>query len=255
MIALVTLSATGAELAATLHRRMAGSALYIHSAVAPAPADAERFERSADLLARLFATVDGIVFIGPCGVAVRAIAPCLQDKYSDPAVVVLDVGARHAISLLSGHEGGANDLALTVANILGAEPVVTTTTEAEKRIIVGVGCRRGCSAEAIAAAVRVGLARAGTDLTQVRYLASADIKADEPGLAAAARQLKLPLRLIASEAIRNCTQPFNEQALVKEKVNLPGVAEPAALLAGRRTRLILPRIIHNQVTVAVAREE
>jgi cobalt-precorrin 5A hydrolase len=255
VIALVTLSEAGASLAVVLYERVAGSALYVHAAVVKAPATAVRFQRSADLLADLFPVVRGIVFIGPCGVAVRAIAPCLKDKYSDPAVVVVDVAARYAVSLLSGHEGGANDLALMVANILGAEPVVTTTTEAEKRIIVGVGCRRGCPAEAIAAAVQEGLVRAGIDMAQVRCLASADIKADEAGLAAAARQLKLPLRLIASEAIRQCTRPLTQHPLVQEKVDLPGVAEPAALLAGRRTRLILPRIIHNQVTVAIAREE
>ena len=55
------------------------------------------------------------------------------------------------MSLLSGHEGGANDLALQIANLVGAEPVITTTTEALKSVIVGVGCRRGTEAERIVA--------------------------------------------------------------------------------------------------------
>ena len=57
------------------------------------------------------------------------------------------------ISLVSGHEGGANDLALRLANLIGAEPVISTSSEALKRIIVGVGCRRGTCAEWIMAAI------------------------------------------------------------------------------------------------------
>lgn len=72
---------------------------------------------------------DGLVFIGATGIAVRAIAPCLRGKLEDPAVVVLDEGGRFAISLLSGHVGGGNRLALRVAQAVGAQPVVTTATD------------------------------------------------------------------------------------------------------------------------------
>ena len=85
-----------------------------------------------DLTEQIFASYTGLVYIAPTGVVVRAIAPLLRHKTTDPAVVVVDVGGRWAVSLLSGHEGGANELAVTVANILGAEPVVSTTTEAVK---------------------------------------------------------------------------------------------------------------------------
>ena len=109
-----------------------------------------------------------MVFAVPTGVAVRAIAPLIKHKKEDPAVVVLDVVGRFAISLLSGHEGGANDLALAVGNILGAEPVITTTTEALKTVIVGVGCRRGASAQKIQEAVEAALQETGIDKAEVR---------------------------------------------------------------------------------------
>ena len=67
-----------------------------------------------------------IVFIGAAGIAVRLMAPCIRDKFTDPAVLVLDEGGRFVIPLLSGHVGGANDLARFLARATGAEAVITT---------------------------------------------------------------------------------------------------------------------------------
>lgn len=76
-----------------------------------------------------FRDSDGIIFIGAAGIAVRAAAPYLRDKRSDPALVVADEQGTWAISLLSGHAGGANELARTVAELLGGTPVITTATD------------------------------------------------------------------------------------------------------------------------------
>ena len=72
---------------------------------------------------------DGIIFIGACGIAVRAVAPYLQGKTKDPAVVVVDEHGQFAISLLSGHIGNANHLTQLVAQQIGSTPVISTATD------------------------------------------------------------------------------------------------------------------------------
>lgn len=74
-------------------------------------------------------TVDGYVLFCATGIAVRVIAPLLADKAHDPAVVCIDEGCRHVIALCGGHRGGANELARSVAALLGAEAIVTTATD------------------------------------------------------------------------------------------------------------------------------
>lgn len=85
-----------------------------------------------------FNQVDGLIFIGAAGIAVRAIAPYLKDKKTDPAVVVTDELGVWAIALVSGHVGGANRLAGTVAAILGGQAVITTATDLEGKTAIDV---------------------------------------------------------------------------------------------------------------------
>lgn len=251
--ALITLSVEGTVALKKLEEGLPDSHCFIHKNV-PCKYEATRFESIITLTANIFSSYDGLIYVAPCGVVVRAIAPLISSKLTDPAVVVIDAGARFSISLLSGHEGGANDLALKAGNLLGAEPVITTTTEALKSIIVGIGCRRGTSAEVIVEAIQDGLSKVGAGAQEVRYIASADIKSDEEGLLKAARILEIPLRLVNSEEIRESGRVFQRSEFVSRKVNLPAVAEPAALLAGKRTKLIMKRIIWKGITIAIARE-
>ncbi|MBR1449626.1 MAG: precorrin-4 C(11)-methyltransferase [Prevotella sp.] len=72
---------------------------------------------------------DAFIFIGAMGICVRTIAPYIEDKHSDPAVVCVDSLGRNAISVLSGHIGGANDLTRHIATILGAHEVITTQSD------------------------------------------------------------------------------------------------------------------------------
>ncbi|MDO4273152.1 MAG: cobalt-precorrin 5A hydrolase [Eubacteriales bacterium] len=91
---------------------------------------------------RQFPEADGILFIGACGIAVRSIAPYVVSKKADPAVLVADECGKYVISLLSGHLGGANDLAQSMAEILGAVPVITTATDLHDRFAVDVFAKR-----------------------------------------------------------------------------------------------------------------
>lgn len=84
----------------------------------------------------VFRWADAMVFVGACGIAVRAVAPHLQDKQSDPAVLSVDELGRFVIPLLSGHIGGANALAEKLAAALGAAAAVTTATDINGRFSV-----------------------------------------------------------------------------------------------------------------------
>ena len=76
-----------------------------------------------------FSKLEQIVFIGAMGICVRSIAPCIKDKYKDPAVVCVDSTGKFVIPVLSGHIGGANDLARLIARTIGAQAVVTTQSD------------------------------------------------------------------------------------------------------------------------------
>ena len=89
-----------------------------------------------------FADASAILFISACGIAVRTIAPFLQSKTKDPAVLVMDEQAHHVISLVSGHIGGANELAEEIGARTGAVPVITTASDVRGKIAVDVFAKK-----------------------------------------------------------------------------------------------------------------
>ena len=98
-----------------------------------------------DWTGRRFAQSDAIIFIGACGIAVRSIAPFVSSNKTDPAVVVIDEQGKFAISLLSGHIGGANELTEEISNLLHATPVITTATDINNKFAVDVFAKtNGC---------------------------------------------------------------------------------------------------------------
>ncbi len=212
------------------------------------------FSKISQLVADIFHKYDGLVFIMALGIVIRAIAPYAKDKHSDPAVVVVDEAGRFVISALSGHEGGANALAARVASILHTEAVITTGTEARKDIIIGFGCKANASADEIKGAIKKGLEISGLPQDRVRLLATIKERAELPEVIKAAQELEIPLRVFSREEIATCAKEYTTSKFVEEKMGIGGVCEPAALLAGRKTRLILKKQKFSGITIAIAQE-
>lgn len=132
-VAIIAITGNGASLGRILRERITGSELHVSRRYAgQAGTGCCCFEPSGikNLISSVWKEYDGFVFIMATGIVVRMIAPLLESKEIDPAVVVIDDAGTFAISLLSGHLGGANELAGRCAVAVGARAVITTATDA-----------------------------------------------------------------------------------------------------------------------------
>ena len=194
------------------------------------------------------------ILIMSTGIAVRYLQGLPKDKATDPGVVVLDEGCRFAIALLGGHEGGANELSYRVANLTGAVPVITTATETLKPLIVGIGCRKGISAERISTVIDDALTKISRRHAEIREIATIDLKAQEAGLLEYCQQHHLLLRMISQKLIQDRPWVTHPSTWVRENAGVDGVCEPCALLATFRGKLILPKTTRDGVAVAIVEE-
>ena len=211
-------------------------------------------KKLVDLVGDIFSEYDGLIFVMASGIVVRVISPYIENKHTDPAVVVVDDVGRFVVSLLSGHEGGANNLAHKVANILKTDAVITTGTEAKKDIIIGIGCKRGIGSAEVKEAISNALADADLSIDRVRLAGTVDLKADEAGLLCALEELDIPLRVVSRAEIETCAKDYSKSDFVTEKIGVGGVCEPAALISGRKTKLILKKQKYPGITIAIAQE-
>lgn len=131
--AIWAITPNGRDLARRIAARKKGSSVFVPMKLAVdhgvADQHENRFDSLSQELAKQFRRFPFHVFIFSTGIAVRMISSLLESKVTDPAVVVVDEKAIHAISLVSGHLGGANELAKEVAFLIGAQPVITTATD------------------------------------------------------------------------------------------------------------------------------
>ncbi|MBW2439300.1 MAG: cobalt-precorrin 5A hydrolase [Deltaproteobacteria bacterium] len=128
-LAVWAITPNGARLADRLADSLKEVTVYISQNLTHTRSSHVLFERLSVTLAEKFRQYTGHIFIMSTGIVVRVLAPLVQNKIKDPAVVVVDDLGKHAISLLSGHIGGANELARDIAHIVEAEPVITTATD------------------------------------------------------------------------------------------------------------------------------
>jgi cobalt-precorrin 5A hydrolase len=128
-----------------------------------------------------------------------------------------------------------------------------------RNLVVGVGCRSGITEEKILAAIKAALAKDKRSHLSVRVLATIDRKSGEPGLQKAAQTLKVPLVCFTAAQINDFirTTPLTMQYsdFVQQKMGVPAVCEPVALLAARKGELILPKQKFSGVTIALAEDQ
>ena len=150
--------------------------------------DAEGFDSISSLVGEVFTSVGAIVFVCACGIAVRAIAPFIRSKTTDPAVIVIDEKGRFVIPVLSGHIGGANRLAEIIAEKLGAAAAVTTATDSGKLF----------SPDSFAAANGLII----TDMTAAKEAAAALVDGEKVGFCSQYPHSELPDELSADGGFR-----------------------------------------------------
>ena len=124
-IAIIFTSEVGYNIATTIKKEFADSDIYSKNE----KPDVISISSIAECITDIFDQYESLIFIGAMGICVRTIAPHIKDKYSDPAVINIDSMGRYAVSVLSGHIGGANELTEQVARTIGAEAVITTQSD------------------------------------------------------------------------------------------------------------------------------
>lgn len=144
---MISFTENGSRLAETIGTKLCGEYEITHAKKYQKAKDAKDAKEAiseplTEWTKRQFETQEGLVFVGAVGIAVRAIAPYVRAKEKDPAVLAIDEQGRYCIPLLSGHLGGANELAKIVAEKIGALAVITTATDLNHKWAVDVFAKK-----------------------------------------------------------------------------------------------------------------
>lgn len=127
--AILSVSKRGAELGQRIKALVAPHAVCYEKTGRESGGEAIYFDSLKPHMGDIFKTYDQVLCIMALGIVVRMIAPYIEHKSKDPAIVVMDEAGHHTISLLSGHLGGANEWATTIALAIDSDPVITTATD------------------------------------------------------------------------------------------------------------------------------
>lgn len=129
-IAIVALTEYGKQTALTLQQRLNEPKCTVYTTAKIADHHVVALQgKTIEAIRQLFQSVDVLICIMATGIVIRSIAPAVHDKLADPAAIVMDERAKHVISLLSGHMGGANQITQRIATLMHADPVITTATD------------------------------------------------------------------------------------------------------------------------------
>jgi cobalt-precorrin 5A hydrolase/precorrin-3B C17-methyltransferase len=137
-IAIVAITRKGVALGRRLSQLLPHSQLHLPEKFAVSPKSGEHpfSSPTKEVVREVFSRYRYLVLVMAVGIAVRLVATELRDKHKDPGVVVVDDSGSFSVSLLSGHVGGANQLARKIASLIGAQPVITTASEVSQTIAV-----------------------------------------------------------------------------------------------------------------------
>ena len=145
-LAIISFTENGIKVSQTVAKRLSGRKVTIYTKCSRYTAEDLKVQRVKESLqvwtAQRMAEGDALLFIGACGIADRAITPNLTDKLHDVPVLVMDEEGRYVIPILSGHVGGANELARELSDLIDARPVITTATDVQKKFAVDLFAKR-----------------------------------------------------------------------------------------------------------------
>lgn len=330
-VAIVSVSDKGKKLAVTIKEKMDNDSTIIRADV---------FHKNVKKYLKIaFYEYDAIIAVMASGILIRSIAPYIESKTSDPAVLNIDDNGNFVISTLSGHLGGANSLTNKIAALIDATPVITTSSDInnrlgidvlardlylsidrpkeilffnkaiiegheitltskskkeylieylknntleidvcfnysedldedeirvsldnheltlkERKMVVGIGCRRGKECEKIYEGLKKSFSDLNIDKSRVNQFASAEIKKDEKGILELSEKLNVPVNFVELEKLKLFdSNDVQKSEFVKSKFGIYGVCEPSALImAGFDSKLIYKKTSFDGVTIAVA---
>jgi cobalt-precorrin 5A hydrolase len=199
-----------------------------------------------------------LIFITATGIAVRALAPVIENKRSDPPVLVLDEQGQFVIPLLAGHQGGANEWARQLSEAINAQLVITTAGAWQQPVyVLGMGCDKGCPESYLQQLLDHHIST--VQQQGIVALTSLDIKQKEPALIALAQRLNLPFICYSADQLNTVADKLSYQSeIVYREVGCYGVAEAAALihakhLTQQHAELVLIKQKNKRATCALAR--